>query len=234
MEVRRADGGIGPQPVGHHLAARSVPEIGEVAVVRIQDRDRRLLDEHRLGGTICVQRAVELEVLTGQVGHDGDIESAVAHPRLRQAVRGRLHHHAVVARRHHVGQQGLELERLRRRIAIRVRQLFVADPDGHRPCQARPPAGRTEHGCRQKAGRRLPVRARHPDHVQVLGWSTEPRIRGVSQRDTRLRHDQLRKTQAVQLVLCDECHCTPLPCLRGECRGHRRDHRERRRTGRRH
>src|SRR3546814_7243080 len=78
-DVGGADRGGGIGPVRDGPVASPLAEVGEGSVIRVEDGDRGLLDEHRLGGPIGLERAVEFEVLAGHVGHDADPEKSEEH-----------------------------------------------------------------------------------------------------------------------------------------------------------
>ena len=118
LQVAGAEVGLGVDGVGDDAIAGPLAEVAEAGVVGVEDGDRRLLDQERLGRAVVLERAVELEMLAGHRRHHADVEAAVARPLQRQPVRRGLHDDAVVAGRDHPGQQLLELERLRRRVAL--------------------------------------------------------------------------------------------------------------------
>src|SRR5918999_3866730 len=105
-----------------------VAEVRVRGIVGVENGDRRLLDQARLGGTVRLHRAVELEVLARHGRDHADVEPAVPRPPQRQGMGGGLHDDAVVPGRDHARQELLKLERLRRRAAVFVRRDRVADP----------------------------------------------------------------------------------------------------------
>ena len=157
-QVAGAQVGLGVDGVRDDAARSALAEVVEAGVVGVEDRDRCLLDQARLRRAIGLERAVELEVLAGDGGDDADVEATVARPLQRQAVGRRLHHHAVVAGRDHPCQQLLQLERLRRRVAILVRRDLVEDADLDGPDLARVPPACPQHLRRQRGHGRLAVR----------------------------------------------------------------------------
>ncbi len=66
--------------------------------------DREAREEAALGGAVGLERAVELEVLGGDVGQHGHVVGRTSHALLRQTVRGRLDHRPAVAGVEHGGE----------------------------------------------------------------------------------------------------------------------------------
>jgi hypothetical protein len=208
--------GLRVDPVGDDPVAGPIPEVGERRVVGVQDRDRGLLHQPRLRRTICLERAVELEVLARQVGHHADREAAVPRPLQRQPVRGRLHHHAVVAGLDHAGEERLELERLGRGAAVEVRLELVEDAGEDGADLPGVPAAGPQH-LRGKGGdRRLAVGAGHTDDGEPLGRAAIPGVGGIGQGTTRPVDHQLRDRCVGELPLHHQADGTALDGLRGE------------------
>ena len=146
----------------------------------------------RLRRAIRLDGSVELEVLARHRRHHRDVEPAVARPSQRQRMGRGLHHDAVVAGVDHAREQLLQLERLRRRVAVIVRNDLVEDPDLDRPDLARMPSAAPQHLRGQGDHGRLAVSARYPDDGQLVARSAEPRIGGVGKGIPAVRHHQLR------------------------------------------
>ena len=141
-EVAGAKVGLGVDGVGDDPTARPLSEVAEAGIVGVEDGNRRLLDQARLGGAIVLDRAVELEMLAGHRRHHADVEAAVPRPLQGQPVRRGLQDDAVVAGGDHPRQQRLELEGLGRRVALGVELEVVEDAGEDGPDLAGMPAAR--------------------------------------------------------------------------------------------
>ena len=115
-------------------------------------------EQPRLGREVVVHRAVEVEVVLGQVGEHGHREAGGVHPVQLQAVGRHLHGHRPVARSRHPGQPGLQLGALGGGAGARQ------GPDD----RARP-AGGGEHRRQEVGHGRLAGRAGDAHHRQVPG-----------------------------------------------------------------
>ena len=169
-------------------------------------------------------------MLTRHRRHHRDVEPAVARPLQRQRMGRGLHHDAVVAGVDHAREQLLQLERLRRRVAVVVRNDLVEDADLDRSDLARMPSAAPQHLRGQGDHRRLAVGARHADDGQLLARSSEPRVRGIGQGVPAVRHHQLRDRCIRELSLDDQRRSRRSRSASRRSRARRRGRRERRRT----
>ena len=122
-----------------------------------------LLEQPQLGVAVGLPRAVELEVLVGQVGQDRDVVGDRVDPAERQAVRGRLDDRRGVAGDAHRLHRTLQVGRLRGRGVGLVGGLHAADPRRGGARHAGRDARGLERGHGEERGRRLAVRAGDPD-----------------------------------------------------------------------
>ena len=117
-------------------------------VVDVDDADDRAtgLEQQRLGPEVLLDGAVQVEVVTAEVGEDCGVEPGSVDPVQGEGVRRHLHHHRPVALVTKLGEAGLQLRRLGRRVGARQR----AD-------DARRVAGGTQDRGEEHARRRLAV-----------------------------------------------------------------------------
>ena len=201
LHLADADIGLRMGTVAQHPVSRALAEDRPGRIVAIEDRHRRLLDEQGLGIAVCLERAMELEVLVGDVGDDPGPVPAVADPTERQAMGRGLDHGTVIARGHHLRQELLELKRLGGRGPRQVVAQLIADLDVHRAKQSRPMAPGTQQLRAEGRDSGLPVGARHPDRRQCAARLAEPQVRGVRQRVAAIGDDELRDVHVRHLVL---------------------------------
>ena len=123
--------------------------------------------ERQLRVAIRLPRAVELEVLVGQVGDDGDVVVDRADPFEGEAVRRGLDDRGGVAGVDHAPKRGLQLRRLGRRRVDGVILGQATDPRRDRPDHPRSHPGSLERRDREVRGRRLAIRAGDADDPQV-------------------------------------------------------------------
>ena len=156
LKIRVVGETEGHQPVVTLQLLREPPS---VRVADVHRGGRALLgEEPPLGVEVALDRAVEVEVVLGQVREDERREAHAVEPAELRAVRGRLHRAAAVTAVEHLAEAALEVDRLRRRPEGRT--ALAADPALDRAEQAGPPAARGEDRVEQERGRGLPVRAR--------------------------------------------------------------------------
>ncbi len=172
-------GGLGA--VGDDLRPRLAGHADEHPGRRIVDVDdpggRRSVEpgeQRQLGVAVRLPRAVQLEVLVGQVGEDGDVVVDRGDAVQGKAVGRRLEHHRVIAGIDHRPQRGLQLRRLRGRGMGVVVLGPSADARRDRADHPGPPAGRFERGHREVRGRRLAVRPRDADDGEGPRRVSEP------------------------------------------------------------
>ena len=173
------------------------------------------LEQRQLRVAVRLPRAVELEVLVGQVGQDRDVVGDRVDPPEREPVRRRLDDRGRVAGADHRPERPLELWRLGRRGVGLVRLLDAADPRRGRAGHPGPDAGRLERRDREERGRRLAVRAGDPDDRQVAARVAVPPGRRGGEGGPAVGHDELRQVDLGERLLDDRG--------RGAGRGCRRD-----------
>jgi len=152
-------------------------------------RALRLCEQTPLRLEVLVHRPVEIEVLGRQVREDQHGEPRPLEPPERRRVGGRLDHRSVVARIDHLPEQPLEVDRLGRVQPRREDGLPHAALDV--PEQPGPAAGLDEDRVEQVRGRRLAVRPRDPDHVELRARVAEEERRGGRHRAAHTGDDEL-------------------------------------------
>ena len=111
-----------PEPEREHPAGERRGPGGPDGIVGVQDGGRRGLPPRRqelgeeppLGDGVLLHRAVEVEVVLGEVREHGHVEGDAVHAVERERVGGHLHRHPAHAGRHHLREQPLQLDRLGR------------------------------------------------------------------------------------------------------------------------
>ena len=137
------------------------------------------VEQAPLGEEVVAHVGVEVEVVLGQVGERGDREADPIRAAQSQRMRGDLHRAGAVAALDHAAKGRLQVDCLGRRALDLL--LDAADHALHRSQQAGLDRGALEDLTDEERGRRLPVRARDPDHAQLRG-------RVVVETDRRVRH----------------------------------------------
>ena len=139
---------------------------------------RERAEQLELGGAIRLERAVELEVLVGEVGEHGGVPGHAEHAVERQRVGGGLDHRGGVARPGHRRERRLQLGRAGRGDVRRVPVAQLADLCLDGPDQAGRQARGLERGDGEERGRGLAVRARDPDRAERPRRVAVPPARG--------------------------------------------------------
>ncbi len=129
-----------------------------------------MFQQHRLGAPVVFERAVDLEVLAGDVGDDSDVVLDPPDAVQLQPAGGRFHHGGPHAGTAHLRQQRLHLGRFERGIAAVVEPARVADLEVYRAHQAGAPPARRRDCVDQRAGSRFAVCAGDADHLHAVGW----------------------------------------------------------------
>ena len=154
--------GLVVAPVGRHPPTGDGVEVGDRWVVGVEDRLRDLWKSMAFAARYFSQepwnsRCSLVTLVKIPMSKSTFRVRAWARPARR------LHHEAVVAGRHHVGQQRLQLQRLRCRcgshLAIARRRC--------RPLPSRPARRQPAHRVRQEGGGGLAIGAGDADHVQA-------------------------------------------------------------------
>ena len=102
----------------HHLDRRGVDQQASVTVVDVHDPDHGAtwLEQQRLGPEVLLDGAVQVEVVAAEVGEHGGVEPRPVDAVQGEGVRGDLHHHRSITLVTELGEAGLQLRRLRRRV----------------------------------------------------------------------------------------------------------------------
>ena len=157
-------------------------------------------EERCLGREVVLHVGVEVEVVAGQVGEEGDVVDHPVDAVLHEGVAGHLHDAHVEAALGHDGQQRVQLGSLRRR--AHAAEPLVAEAGLHGADEPRPASERPQRRVDEVGGRRLAVRARdaHEAQRQPLGaehpgrQGTEHLARAV---DDEQRHGRPRLRDAL-------------------------------------
>jgi hypothetical protein len=155
---------LGGEPGRRHaqdLALRALAERSAERSVHTDHRvTRRELDEEpRLGGAIGLHRAVEIEVVLGQVGEGRDLEGQRVHTIEREGMARHLHHEVTAAPLDHRRQRARGVVALGR--GVGRRQLQLAEEAAQRTEHRRPVTRGVEQRPREVGGGGLAVGARH-------------------------------------------------------------------------
>ena len=151
-----------------------------------------LLEQPQLGVAVGLPRAVELEVLVGQVGQDRDVVGDRIDPAERQAVRRRLDDRRGVAGDAHRLHRTLQVGCLGGRGVGLVGGLHAADPGRGGARHPGRDARGLERGHGEERGRRLAVRAGDPDDREGVARVLVPPGGGAGQGGPDVTDDQLR------------------------------------------
>ena len=181
---RRPD--IGFVDVGHRerhdLDRRGVGEAAAVGIVDVHHADDGpfRLEQHRLGLEVRLDGAVQVEVITPEVGEHGRVEAGAVDAVQGQGVRRHLHHHRTGAVVAHRRQSRLQLGGFGRRVRARQR----ADDTGGI-------AGGPQDRREQPAGGGLAVGAGDPDEAQRRRRVAVHRGGDRAERHARVVDDEL-------------------------------------------
>ena len=157
-------------------------------VVGIHDGDPRPGTRQALGGTlvaespeeaelrlaICLERAVQLQVLVSQVGEDGHVIGDLRHSAQRQAMRRGFHDRGLVAGLDHGPQDSLQLRGLGCGDVLRIGRAYRAHLLGRRCRIAGGDAGGLQNGRGQERGGGLAVSPGDADHSQFAARVAVP------------------------------------------------------------
>ncbi len=209
----------------------AVELLGQAAAVGVVDvDDRRLrahLEQQPLGAEVVLHRAVEVEVVLGEVGEEGHLEVDRVAAVQGQRVRGDLHRAGPVSRLQHPPEGRLQVDRLRSRPLDLL--LHPADHLPHRPQQPALDPSRLEHLPDQERRGRLPVRPRDPHNPQLRRRIPPEPSRQRRHSRPRIGHNHLRHVQ-IQLPLDHKPHRPGLNGGRPQTHAHRPSPPARRRT----
>ena len=200
-----AGGEVGGGALGREGQAlevlRQPPPVG---VVDVDDRRFRpqLGEEPALGEEVVLHVGVEVEVVLGQVGEQGQLEADRVDPVQGERVRGDLHRAGAVAALEHAAEGLLEVDRLRGRALDLLLDRADHLLDGAQ--QARLDRRRLEHLAEQEGGRRLAVGAGDPRHPQLGRRVAVEARRDRRHRRPRVGDHDLRHPQLGQLALDDQ------------------------------
>ena len=184
-----------------------------VLVVGVHDRHPGLVEQPPLGGVVRVHRAVEVEMVLGEVREQLHREPDARDAAELDRVRGHLHGDGRVAGVEHAREGRLEVDRLGRGALDLL--LHPADDPLDGAEQAGLVPGGLEQVPDEERGRRLAVRAGDAHHVEPGGRiSVEASRRGAHGGAHVVDHD-LRDAQ-VQPALGDERHRAPFHGLGSE------------------
>ena len=203
------------ETLGSHLGLRGQPERDERCAVRLGElrgeplsplvadvhgsrRRVRPDEEPPLGLEVLLQRAVQVEMILGQVREDERVETNPTEPPEGRAVRGRFDRGAPVPRVEHLPEETLELDRLG--CGEGRATLLAADDPADGPDQSGPAIRGLEHRVQKEGRRRLAVRPRHADDLELLRRLPEEHIRGDSHRRADVLHDELRNVDLEQAL----------------------------------
>ncbi len=153
-------------------------------------------EEPPLGLEVLLQRAVQVEVILREVREDERVETNPTEPPERRAVRGRFDRGAPVPRVEHLPKETLKLDRLG--CGERRATLLAADDPAHGPDQSGPAIRGVEHRVQQEGRRRLAVRPRHADDVELLRRLPEEHVSGDSHGGAYVLDDELRNVDVEQ------------------------------------
>ena len=153
-------------------SALTIAAFGQCAAGQLLGRVGRArgeaLEERQLRVAVRLPRAVELEVLVGQVRQDrevvGDPEDAIG----GEAVRGRLDDRRRVAVVGHRPERSLQRRGARGRRVLGVRLAHRPDPGRDRADEPARDAGGLQRGRHEERRRRLAVRAGDPDDTEAM------------------------------------------------------------------
>ncbi len=180
-------------------SALTMPVFGQLAAPEAAHRgDRRRrpvgepLEETELGVSVRLPRAVELEVLVGEVRDDRHVVGDGVDSAEGEAMRCRLHDGRAVAGDDHGPQCRLQSRGVRCRGMGLVRFLDAADPGCGGAGHPRPDAGSLEGGDCEERGGRLSVCAGDADHAEVAARVAVPPRRCRSEGGRGCGHDELR------------------------------------------
>ena len=148
------------------LRAVGIVHVDHARVWRARPRAR---EQQPFRREIFFERFVVIEMIPRQVRENRHREMAARKPLHGQRVRTRFEHHMRAARVANLGENLLQVERLRRR--IRRRQRAFRRAISRRADQAIRVSRHAQNRIHQKRGRRLPIRSRHAHQLQ--------RIRGM-------------------------------------------------------
>ncbi len=182
---------------GQHGRARRIVRVHHRGAIGLA-ASRQQGEEPGLGVAVGLERAVEVEVVLGQVGEDGHVELDPVHAGERQGVRGDLHRGAADADAHHARQQRLQLEGLGRGLAGRLG--LVADAILDRADDAGGPPARAQQGLHEQRRGGLAVRAGDGDHGEPPRGMAVVGIRQPREGLARRRHDDAWRRAARQRV----------------------------------
>ena len=130
--------------------------------------------EAQLRLPVRLEGPVQLEVLVGQVGEDGDVIGDAGHTVQGQPVRGGFDDGGAVAGGDHGPQRALEIRRLRRRHVLRVGAPKLPDLELRGGQQAGGNPRRLKHGRGQERGGGLAVRAGDAHHSHLAAGVPVP------------------------------------------------------------
>ncbi len=144
-------------------------------------------EELHLRLEVSLHRAVKIEMVLGQVREDRDVPFEAARAVLRKRVRGNFHRRRFAAGVHHLREQFLQFERLRRRADSR--QNALADFVAHGADEAAAQPGVLADVLEQKRRGRFAVRAGHGGHLEPAHRAVVKRARPDRRaRVARIRH----------------------------------------------
>ena len=209
LDLLGVESGTGSLPAGTHairhrtstVAVVSVADVvvvdgqrlsqqtPSVAVVGIDHHLAAHLEKSTLGGVVILHRAVEIQVLGGQIGKDPQLKAEGGYLSQQQSVGGDLHHHG---RRiaaipwsilRHASQQRIQLPRIRgghTAVGLTVggtdHSVASHGTTSHRADQTAGNAGCSQQSVEHGGDRGLPVGACNGNHTKLSRWMPIPSI----------------------------------------------------------
>ena len=177
----RSSVGHGPRrrPLHHRPPGRVVP-VDDSYGVSVEAGE-----QHRFRVAVGLGRAVVIEVVVGEVGENGGGEALAADALLDERVARHLHRARGAAVVHHLAEERVQRERVRRRVCRLDASLADADLDGAEEAGLR--AERRQEVVEQVRRRRLAIRPRHPDELQLAAGVIEEDARHLGEGRPRVR-----------------------------------------------
>jgi hypothetical protein len=167
-------------------------------------RDEILAKEPQLCLEVGLHRAVQIEVVLGQVAKGRHVELHAADAPERKTMRGDLHRHHIATSVDHLREQRLQLHGRRRR--KRRWDFGITKAIGHGAHQARSMTGRAQKAFEQRGGGGLAVGAGHAHRFELFGWLVVKAARGDPQHARWIVAAQIGHRDVERLAAADNRH----------------------------
>ena len=189
-------------------------------IVSIDDQTRTRcvggdLEELHLRLEILLHRAVVVEMVLREVREDGGGKRQAMSAMLIERVGGDLHGAGTAAIAAHLGEQALNLQRLRR--GVRGRHLLAAEIIKNGAKQSAAHLAEVHQMMREEGGGRFAIRAGDADERHVFRRMAVQGRGGIGERNARVTHMNPRRGAAIwRSLFRDDGSATGLDGLRNE------------------